>query len=93
MAAFAFGDKVTVSGRDDWPDPPGYRFAGAKGTVVRWVSYSETLKEFSDFVYVLIEEAPEAAAAYVGNPFFFRAEDLAKTAPGSQMAPAQEAAS
>jgi hypothetical protein len=79
MATFALGDKVVVNGRKDWPSPPGYRFAGAKGTVVRWISYEETLKDFSDFVFVQIEEAPEAAAAYVGYPFFFRAEDLTLT--------------
>jgi pyrroline-5-carboxylate reductase len=87
MTAFALGDKVVVSDRTGWPNPPGYRFAGAKGTVVRWVSYDVTLKDFSDFVYVRIEEASEAAVAYVGNPFFFRAEDLTKVTQGSQAMP------
>ena len=83
MPTFALGEKVVVSGRAGWPDPPGYRFAGAKGTVARWVSYDVMLRDFSAFVYVRVEEAPEAAAAYVGNSFFFRAEDLSKLAPGS----------
>ena len=40
--------------------------------------YEETLKGFSDFVYVRIEQAPEGGAPTLGDSFFFRAEDLTK---------------
>jgi hypothetical protein len=72
------GDKVIVNGRTDWPDPPGYQFTGAEGTVDRWIQYGETLEGFSDFVHVRIDKAEGRGAAYAGGSFYFRAEDLIK---------------
>lgn len=84
MAAFKVGDRVIVNGRTDWPDPPGYRFAGAEGTVARWVQFEDTLEGFSDFVYVRIDKAGDRAAGCVGNSYYFRAEDLIKVVSASE---------
>jgi hypothetical protein len=78
MTEFKLGDKVVVSDRAGWPSPPGYRFAGAEGTVGRWLVYDEMLEGFSDFVYVRIDKAHGDGAAYVGNSFHFRADGLTK---------------
>lgn len=78
MAVFNVGDRVIVNSRADWPEPPGYRFAAAEGTVASWVQYSGPLEGFSDFVYVRIDKAEGRAAAYVGGSYYFRAEDLIK---------------
>jgi hypothetical protein len=86
MAAFKVGDRVIVNGRTEWPEPPGYQFAGAEGTVERWVLYKETLEGFSDFVHVRIDKAEGRAAAYVGGSYCFRSEDLIKVVSASEAA-------
>jgi hypothetical protein len=76
-----FGDKVVVKGRGDWPDPPGYPFTNAEGTVVPWAEYTEVLQQFSEFVCVRIEKAEGLAAPYVGGSFCFHADSLIKVGP------------
>jgi hypothetical protein len=78
MATFALGDNVRIKARKDWPTPPGYRFAKAEGTVDRWVSFDEAMKEFGDFVFVRIDKAQGEGKEYIGNKLFFRAENLEK---------------
>lgn len=83
---FHFGDRVIVNNRGDWPDPPGYQFAGAEGTVVSWVRYRDVLQGFSEFVYVQIDKAEGVAAAYVGGSYCFRGDNLIKVVPASEAA-------
>jgi hypothetical protein len=78
MAKVKVGDKVRIKGRTEWPLPPGYRFANAEGTVVKWVEYDEAMEEFNDFVYVHIEKAQGEGQVYVGNNMLFRAENVDK---------------
>ena len=78
MAVFKEGDKVIINGRVEWPQPPGYGFAGAEGTVERWVQYAEPLEGFSEFILVRLQKAEGRATPYVGGSFFFRADDLTK---------------
>lgn len=77
---FKLGERVMVNGRSDWPDPPGYPFANAEGTVVPWIEYSEVLQQFSEFVYVRIDKAEGRAAQYVGGAYCFHADNLIKVA-------------
>ena len=79
MAEFRVGDKVRIKAQKDWPSPPGFVFANAEGTVVKWLEYDKVLEGFEDFVYVQIEKADGPAEVYVtSNPKFFRVEDLEK---------------
>jgi hypothetical protein len=77
---FKQGEKVIVNGRSDWPDPPGYPFTNAEGTVVPWIEYSEVLQQFSEFVYVHIDKAEGPAAQYVGGTYCFHADNLIRAA-------------
>jgi hypothetical protein len=78
MATIKVGDKVRIKDRAHWPSPPGYRFANAEGTVVKWVEYDETMEDFKDFVYVHIEKAQGEGNVYIGNNMFFFAENVEK---------------
>lgn len=80
---FRHGDRVVINGRSDWPDPPGYPFTNAEGTVVPWVEYSEVFQQFSEFVCVHIDKADGRAAPYVGGSFCFHADNLLKVGPPS----------
>ncbi len=84
--AFQVGDRIIVNGRPEWPDPPGYRFTGAEGTVVRWVEYDEVLLGFSDYVYVRIDKAGDRGAAYEGGRYCFHADNLIKVVSASEAA-------
>ena len=78
MAKIKVGDRVRIKDRAQWPSPPGYRFAKAEGTVVKWVEYDETMEDFKDFVYVHIEKAQGEGKVYIGNNMFFLAENVEK---------------
>ena len=78
MAKIKVGDRVKIKDRTQWPSPPGYRFAKAEGTVVKWVEYDETMEDFHDFVYVHIEKAQGEGKVYIGNNMFFLAENVEK---------------
>jgi hypothetical protein len=84
MAVFTQGDRVIVNGRGDWPQAPGYVFAGAEGTVEQWIQYAETLEGFSEFIFVRVGKAEGRAGAYAGGGFFFRADDLTKIVRASE---------
>ncbi len=84
MAVFKQGDRVIINGRADWPQPPGYAFAGAEGTVERWIQHTETLEGFSEFIFVRVDRAEGRAAVYSGGGFFFRADDLTKIVRASE---------
>jgi len=74
---FAVGDRVRIRALPKWPSPPGFRFAGAEGTVVKWVEYEDPMAEFADFVAcVRVEKAAGEAEAYVGNSLIFLCSDL-----------------
>jgi hypothetical protein len=83
---FRHGDRVIVNGRSEWPDPPGYPFANAEGTVVPWVEYAEVLQPFSEFIYVRIDKAESQAAPYVGGSYCFHSDNLIKIVPPSEAA-------
>ena len=76
MAGIKVGDKVRVKDRKDWPSPPGYRFANAEGTVIKWVEWDETMEEFQD--YALVRLAKAAAEEFIGKAEVFRVEELEK---------------
>ena len=76
-ARFQVGDRVRLKPRPDWPAPPGFRFAGAEGTVVKWVQYDEAMADFQDVVVcVHIDQAQGEAKPYVGGSLLFRPGDL-----------------
>jgi hypothetical protein len=85
MPVFKQGDRVIVSGRVDWPSPPGYRFTGAEGTVEAWVHYTQALEGFSEFVFVRLDRVEGQGAEYAGGSFFFRADDLTKIVLASEV--------
>ena len=61
----------------DWPAQPGFRFAGAEGTVEKWVEYDDAMADFRDVVVcVRIESAHGEGRDYIDSPLLFRPEDL-----------------
>jgi hypothetical protein len=70
------GKRVRVKDRPEWPSPPGFRLAGAEGTVVKWTDYTDIMIDFQQYVHVKIEKADGEAGGYVGNTFCLRVEDL-----------------
>jgi hypothetical protein len=78
MADIKEGDHVRVKGRQEWPSPPGYVLAGAEGTVVKWIEDDEVMAEFQDFICIELDKADGEAQMYLGNEFFFLAENLEK---------------
>jgi hypothetical protein len=79
MAKFRTGDKVRIKDQPDWPTPPGYRFAGAEGTVIE-SDFDELLEEFlSHMVFVKLEKAGGQAKEYVVDAgFWFLTEYVEK---------------
>ena len=77
LPAFRVGAKVRLKDQPEWPTPPGFRFAGAEGTVVKWVDYDDAMVDFRHAVVcVQIESAHGEGQAYVGSPLLFRPEDV-----------------
>ena len=76
MDAFEPGTGVRINERGDWPAPPGFRFADARGLSTSWLEFAEVLQGFSDFVYVSIEAGGESATAYVGDKLCFRKSEV-----------------
>lgn len=79
MAKFNMGDKVRIKDRPDWPNSPGYRFAGAQGTVIE-SDFDELMGEFlPHMVFVKLEKAGENAKEYVVDAgFWFLTEYVEK---------------
>jgi hypothetical protein len=74
---FETGERVRIKAPSDWPSPPGYRFAGAEGTVVKWVEYDAVMADFTEAVMcVRLERVPADAEAYAGDALVFRVEDV-----------------
>lgn len=78
MAKIKVGDRVRIKKRANWPSPPGYKLANAEGIVTKWVEYDEAMEEFQNYIYVKLEKAEGEGKVYIGNSFFFRAENLEK---------------
>ncbi|OGO16662.1 MAG: hypothetical protein A2Z02_04845 [Chloroflexi bacterium RBG_16_48_7] len=78
MSKIKVGDKVKVKGPSNWPTPPGYRFANAEGTVIRWSLYDDVMDDFKDFAYIHIEKADGDGKVYVGDNLLFKVESLDK---------------
>jgi hypothetical protein len=78
MATFNIGDKVKIKDQQDWPTPPGYRFAGAEGTVAKSEYGEEVMKDYQHLVFVKVEKAGDSAKEYVGNSFWFLADQVEK---------------
>jgi len=77
--SYQVGDRVRIKSPGDWPSPPGYRFAGAEGTVCKWVEYDAAMVAFAEgIVCVHLDSVPAAAAPYEGDALIFRAEDVEK---------------
>lgn len=78
MDVIRVGDKVKIKDKQDWPAKPGYIFADAEGTVVKWIEYDEALKEFKNFILLRLEKAEGNGVAYIGNNMCFRIDDVVK---------------
>ena len=79
MADINVGDRVRIKDKKDWVSPPGFIFANAEGTVVKWTDMDEQWKGYEEFIYVQIEKAEGAAEVYVkSNPKIFMIEDIEK---------------
>lgn len=77
MMDIKVGDRVRVKPQAGWPIPPGYRFEGAEGTVVKWVQYDDAMADFKDFVICLkMDTGKGEAAEYVGSTLLFRVQDV-----------------
>ncbi|OFW56667.1 MAG: hypothetical protein A2133_05975 [Actinobacteria bacterium RBG_16_64_13] len=71
------GDQVRIKAQPEWPTPPGFRFAGAEGTVIKWVEYDEAMAGFADSVVcVRLDRAHGEGQAYTGGSLLFRVEDV-----------------
>jgi hypothetical protein len=80
----AVGERVRIRPRPEWPSPPGFRFAGAEGMVVKWVEYDDAMTDFRDVVVcVRLENASGEAGVYVGSTLLFRPEDVEPVHPGA----------
>jgi hypothetical protein len=77
MATFSIGDKVRIKDQQDWPTPPGFRFAGAEGTVEK-SEYNEVMGDYQHLVYIRVEKTGDAAREYVGNAFWFLTDQVEK---------------
>ena len=76
-APFQLGSRVRFKAPMDWPAQPGFRFAGAEGTVEKWVEYDDAMADFRDVVVcVRIESAHGEGRDYIDSPLLFRPEDL-----------------
>ncbi len=79
-APFNVGDRVRIKPQPEWPTPPGFRFAGAEGVVVKWVHYDDAMVDFRDvIVCVQLQRAQEDGRAYIGGSLLFRPDDLEHT--------------
>jgi hypothetical protein len=73
------GDRVRIKPQHDWPDPPGFRFEGAEGTVVKWVEYDAAMADFRDVVVCIhLEDLQGEGEVYVGSSLLFRVDDVEK---------------
>jgi hypothetical protein len=71
MAKFRTGDSVRIKDRPDWPTPPGYRFAGAEGTVIE-SDFDELMEEFlPHMVFIKLKKTGEQAKEYVVDAGFW----------------------
>jgi acyl dehydratase len=70
------GDRVRIKDRKDWPSPPGYRFAGAEGMVIKWTEYDKTMENYQNYIYVDLDKCQDKY--YIGRTVFFLAENLEK---------------
>lgn len=71
------GDRVRIKHKPDWPQPPGYAFAAAEGSVVKWVEYDAAMADFVDMVVcVRLESVPGEGEDYVGSTLMFLSDDL-----------------
>jgi hypothetical protein len=79
MAKLNIGDKVRIKNQPDWPTTPGYRFAGAEGTVIA-SDFDELMGEFlPHMVCVKLEKAGDNAKEYVVDAgFWFLTEYVEK---------------
>ena len=74
---FAIGDRVRLRAPQEWPAAVRSAFAGAEGTVSKWVDYDAAMVEFADVVVcVRIDNAFDDGEEYVGSPLLFRPDDL-----------------
>ena len=78
MIKIALGDRVRVKNQKDWPSLPGYVFANAEGTVVKWIEWDEVMSPFQDYAYVQLTKTEPKAKEYIGKKEFFRIVDLEK---------------
>jgi hypothetical protein len=78
MAKFNIGDKVRVKDMPGWPTPPGYRFAGAEGTVIA-SDFDELMGEFQPYmVHVKLTKADNAKEYVVDSGFWFLTDYVEK---------------
>ena len=77
MAKFNIGDKVRIKDQPDWPDPPGFVFANAQGTVVH-SDFDELMGDFEHLVFVQLDKVSDKAKVYKDIGLWFLADYVEK---------------
>jgi len=52
MVEVKLGDRVRIKDRANWPSPPGYLFANAEGTVIKWIEYEQVMEDYQEYIYI-----------------------------------------
>lgn len=77
MAQFKVGDKVKIKNQADWPNPPGFAFAGAEGTVAH-SDFDELMEKYEHLVFVHLDKVSDKAKAYQNVGLWFLTDQVAK---------------
>ena len=77
MAQFNIGDKVRIKDQPDWPEPPGYAFANAEGTVAH-SDFDELMVDFKHLVFVKLDKVGNKAKVYKDVGLWFLTDQVEK---------------
>ena len=77
MAKFNIGDKVRIKDQPDWPNPPGFVFADAQGTVVHSY-FDELMEDYEHLVFVRLDKVGDKAKVYKDVGLWFLTDQVEK---------------
>lgn len=77
MAQFKVGDKVKINAPAGWPNPPGFAFDGAEGTVAH-SDFDELMEKYEHLVFVTLNKVDDKAKAYQDVGLWFPTDQVAK---------------
>lgn len=77
MAKFNIGDKVRIKDQPGWPNPPGFAFANAQGTVAH-SDFDELMGDYEHLVFVQLDKVGEKAKAYKDIGLWFLTDQVEK---------------